>query len=495
LNFTPPEIAAAFYLASSPVLILGIAALIALMQGVFPKIGSVRACQTLLNVALAAAIAVTVTIVKSNANSYLGGSYSIESISLLGQTLILALALITSFLFGATHLKRAFFRGEITSLFLMIVLGMLVLVSANELISLFIGLELASIGLYALVGYIKPSRKSLEGAVKYFVLGSFATGFLLFGFALLYAATGSMVISEIVAFLPNAPGHPWVKLGALLTMVGLGFKFALAPFHLWAPDAYEAAPTGITGFMATSVKIMVVVVMLRFVAQGMPHLQGTWDAFFMFTAILSTIFGNLLALVQSSIKRMLAYSSVAHAGYMAIAVCAIGANANALPIAAMLFYLVAYAIISVGAFGVLMWLETAEHENLQIDDLAGLAKSHPWASFALAVFMFSFAGIPPTAGFMGKFFIFSSALNQGLYAVVLIGILGSVISLYYYLRVIVKMYMADRLPASAVTAPRRSWVVLGVTAASVGLTLYLGTIGPTKALKSMQKASKVLLSH
>jgi NADH-quinone oxidoreductase subunit N len=495
LEFVLPEMPLSFYYSAMPIFILALTAIVALMQSVFPRIGSVIACQTVCLGSLISSIAWVIVFVKGTQGNFLSGSYLIETLSVFGQIMILALALITALYFSATHLKDRFFRGEITSLYLMVVLGMLVLVSANEFISLFIGLELASIGLYALVGYIKPTRTSLEGAVKYFILGAFATGFLLFGLALLYAGTGSMVITDVIAFAPKVSDHYWIKLGAMFTMVGFGFKLALAPFHMWAPDAYEAAPTGITGFMATAVKVMVVIVMLRFVAQGLPVLMATWGPFFMFTAILSVTLGNILALVQSSVKRMLAYSSVAHAGYMAIAVCAISANSVSIPISAILFYLITYSAVSIGAFGVLMWLESEETDNLQVDDLSGLAQKHPWAAFALATFMFSFAGIPPTAGFMGKFFVFSAALNEGLYGLVIIGLVGAVISLYYYLRIIVKMYMVEPIAAGAQFASPRSWLVTGITALTLITILILGTVGPNRAMESMRKTALALRAN
>lgn len=478
---------------ASPVFILSFFALAALLQGVSKRFGNLYAVAVSLYLGLGGALAGTAyNLVNDLGGNFLTGSYSFEHLGGFGQVLILALALVTSILFQVTYQRTHFFRGEIISIFLMTVLGMIVMVSTNELITLFVGLELASIGLYALIGYIDPSRLSVEGAVKYLVLGSFASAFMLFGFALLYAATGSMVIQDIIRGIGVAGAHhPWVELGGMLTMVGLGFKLALAPFHMWAPDAYEAAPTGLTAFMATAVKVMVVVVMLRFLGDGMQTMVGVWGVFFMFAATASAIIGNMMALVQSSLKRMLAYSSVAHAGYMAIALCAIHGETRVLAASSVLFYLVVYSIVSMAAFGVIMWLETPERNNIQIDDLSGLATRHPWAAFALTASMFTFAGIPPTSGFMGKLFLFNAALLQGLYGLVVVGIIGAVIAVYYYLRVIVRVYMSSERKEVAPFIPEKSFAITLIVAVCLGLTILLGTVLPNRMmflLKSVPKA-------
>jgi NADH-quinone oxidoreductase subunit N len=210
----------------------------------------------------------------------------------------------------------------------------------------------------------------------------------------------------------------------------------------------------------------------------------------MFLAVLSMVIGNIMALVQTSLKRMLAYSSIAHSGYMAIAICAIAGTGAEFPVASILFYLVGYAIISIGAFAILMWLESEDNDNLLLDDLAGLARKHPWASFALATFLFSFAGMPPTVGFMAKFFVFNAAIVNKLYSLVIIGVIGSSISLYYYLRVIVKMYMEEPAKVVAQVAPRRSLVTTAVLAAAIILTVLLGTVLPGPALRSLVNASQ-----
>jgi NADH-quinone oxidoreductase subunit N len=348
--------------------------------------------------------------------------------------------------------------------------------------------------LYAIVGYLNPSRRSQEGAIKYFVLGSFAAALLLFGFGLLYVATGSLRLTEISQVLPKISDHPWVKVGVLFIVSGLGFKLALAPFHLWAPDTYEAAPTGVTALMATTVKAMIIIVTLRFFAGSLAQVYVVWLPAIMFLATVSMILGNIMALVQSSLKRMLAYSSIAHSGYMAIAICALGGSGGSFTVAAVLYYLVGYTIISLGAFSVLMWLESANNDNLMLDDITGLAKKHPWAAFALATFMFSFAGMPPTVGFIGKFFVFNAALNNQLYSLVVVGVVGSSISLFYYLRVIVRMYMAEPVKVAEPLAPSRSRIVTAILAVALIANLALGTALPEFVMKNMVTTSKEIVS-
>ncbi len=489
MNFSFPTLTREFYLAALPVLILCFGSIVAMLQAVFKSVGGVGSITVVMLGSLVAALAASIFLMPGVETFYLEGAYLAGALSQFGQISILVISIVVCLLFRETFLSKAFYRGEIAALFMMVVAGMLVMVSSEDLITLFVGLELSSIGLYALVGYLHPTRRSQEGAIKYFVLGSFAAALLLFGFGLLYAATGSMRMSTIVEALPKLADHHWVRLGIVFSLAGLGFKLALAPFHLWAPDTYEAAPTGITAFMATTVKVMILIVTMRLFASGLAPVYDAWATGLTFLAMVSMILGNIMAMVQSSLKRMLAYSSIAHSGYMAIAVCALGGQAGAFPVAAIMYYLIAYSVITLGAFAILMWLESEGNDNLLLDDLAGLAKTHPWASFGMTVLMFSFAGMPPTAGFMGKFFVFNAALSSQLYGLVLIGVIGSSISLFYYLRVIVKMYMSEPVKVAAPLSPLRSPIITGVIVVALALTILLGTVLPGPVMKSMGKAS------
>ena len=490
MNFPMPVFSTEFYLAAIPIFILLAGSMVALMQAVFKSISSSAMvyCTTL--VSLGTAFLVAVFLPQNGV--YLEGAFVAGNLALMGQLLILCTAIVVALLYRETWAGSKFFRGEIASLFLMVVASMLVLIASEDLITLFVSLEMASIGLYALVGYIIPSRRSQEGAIKYFVLGSFAAAVLLFGFALLYASIGSMRISEIVAALPRYADHNWVRLGGLLTLVGLAFKLALAPFHLWAPDAYEAAPTGITAFMATTVKVMILIVSLRLFGEGFSSLYKVWLPAMMFLAAISMILGNVMALVQNSLKRMFAYSSIAHSGYLAVAICALSGTTGGLPVSSILFYLFGYVIASLGVFAIIMWLENEEAENLSLDDISGLAKRHPWASFALAVFLFSFAGMPPTVGFFGKFFVFNAAIASQLYAIVIIGVIGSAISLFYYLRVIVRMYMTEPVTIAAPINPLSNKVVACLLGAALVSTLLFGTLLPSGLMERFQKTSSEL---
>ncbi len=478
MNFSFPTVTLDFYISALPVLILCLGAISAMLQSVFKKVGSETAVFGLQIVILIGALLAALLAPNSVETAYLSGNYLTGLITQFGQVTLLVIAIIISILFKDTWLKAKFFRGEISSLYQMVISGMLVMVSSEDLITMFVGLELSSIGLYAILGYTDPTRKSQEGAIKYFVLGSFATALLMFGFGLLYSATGTMRLSEIVELVPKMADHNWVQLGALFAMVGLGFKLALAPFHLWAPDAYEAAPTGITALMATSVKVMIILVAMRIFGGGLSSIYEVWMPALMFLAVISMIAGNVMALVQNSLKRMLAYSSIAHSGYMAVAICAIGNLGGEFPYAAVLFYLIGYAIISIGSFGILMWLENDQNDNITLDNLSGMASKHPKACFALAVFMFAFAGMPPTVGFISKFFVFNAALKANLVSLVVIGIIGSSISLYYYLRVIVRMFMSEPVKVAAPLAPKNSIIVSLVVGVAVILVVLLGTVLP-----------------
>lgn len=476
-----------FYIAAAPFFIISLASLVTVL---FPSFNGKNQTPlyifTLLTL-LGAFFALASHTVR---DSFWNGAFVVDNLSLLSQGLIVGTGLILTILFKETSLSDRFFTCESVSLFLLTMLGMMVMVSSSELVTLFVGLELSSIGIYVLVGYVYPNRSSLEGAMKYLVLGSFASAFLLFGFALMYAASGTMNLSELGQKL-ELSNSIWVQLGALFTLVGLGFKLALVPFHMWAPDAYEAAPTGITALMATSVKVMILVLALR-LSQGIGLYSDQWFPVLFILASLSMIVGNVLALVQSSLKRMLAYSSIAHSGYMAIVLCAMGGSSE-LAYQAIIFYLIAYTLTTILAFGTLMWLEDTTRQNLQLSDLRGLVKKHPWAAFSLSAAMFSFSGMPPTVGFFAKFFVFNAALRESMYVLVLMGVVGSVISLYYYLRVIVTMYMQKATDSDFSLFPRRSIptsLILGGTCLAI---FVFGTLLPEQVLVSLKPIAENLV--
>ncbi len=337
-------------------------------------------------------------------------------------------------------------HGEYYSLILFATVGMMLMAGGADLIVIFLGLELMSISLYVLAGYTRKRLISNEASLKYFLLGSFATGFLLYGIALLYGATGTTSLKGIAGFISEVSfGSPILIMGMVLLLVGFGFKIASVPFHMWTPDVYEGAPTPITAFMSAGPKAAAFAAFARVFFEGLPSLQGVWVDLIWILAALTMTVGNVIALVQNNIKRMLAYSSIAHAGYVLVAFV----SANELGIGGILYYMLAYTFMNIGAFGIIIVVGGKGEERVNVDDYTGLAYRHPVAAAAMSLFLFSLAGIPPTAGFMGKFYIFSAAVKSGYVGLAIIGVINSVVSVYYYLRITVAMYMKKPEPASA----------------------------------------------
>jgi NADH-quinone oxidoreductase subunit N len=341
-------------------------------------------------------------------------------------------------------------HGEYYALILFATLGMMVMASGAELITVFLGVELMSVSLYVLGGYTRGRMISNESALKYFLLGSFAAGFLLYGVALIYGATGTTDIKAISRVVASAGFQsPTLVIGMALLVVGFGFKAALVPFHMWAPDVYEGAPAPVTAFMSAGPKAAAFAALARIFLGGLPTLQGEWTPVIWVMAALTMSVGNIIALVQENIKRMLAYSSIAHAGYVLVAFLAAGE----LGISSILYYMLAYTFMNIGAFALITVLGGKGEKRVLIRDYRGLGYRHPWAAVAMSLFLFSLAGIPPTGGFMGKFYIFSAAVKEGYIGLAVIGVLNSVVSVYYYLRVTVAMYMEGPAASGEGEAP------------------------------------------
>ena len=339
-------------------------------------------------------------------------------------------------------------RGEYYALVLLSASGMLLMVAAADLIMVFIGLEVMSIAIYVLAGWTRERPKAMEASLKYFLLGAFSSAILLYGVALVYGTTGSTSLTEIAVWLGNHPkltGHPLFLIGVMLILVGFGFKVAAVPFHMWTPDVYEGAPTAVTGFMAVGVKATAFAAFLRVFFTsfgGEAALQQVgWGKALVWLAILTMVVANLVALRQDNIKRMLAYSSIAHAGYLLAGVVAAVNGQLEAGISAVLYYLLVYVFMNLGAFGVIIYLEKKNEGNLDLKDYAGVARKHPMLGLAMAIFIFSLAGIPPTAGFFGKFYLVRSIMDAGQLGLAIVLVLNSVVSVYYYLRVLVYMFM------------------------------------------------------
>jgi NADH-quinone oxidoreductase subunit N len=356
-------------------------------------------------------------------------------------------------------------RGEYYTLLLFSLTGMLLMAQAADLIIVFLALELLSIPLYVLAAFNRAKADSEEAGLKYFLLGAFSTGFVVYGIALVFGATGTTSLESIqAAWVARLVNGPLALAGAALILVGFGFKVAAVPFHMWTPDVYQGAPSAVTAFMSSGAKIAGFAALLRVFATAFAWLGSSMTDVLWAMAALTMIVGNVVAIAQTNIKRLLAYSSIAHAGYILMAFVPFG-NPDVLPvsIAAGLFYLVSYAVTNFGAWGVVIALEKAEGKGLEIADYAGLGRKYPLLAAAMTVFMLSLIGLPPTLGLIGKVYLFRAVIEGGFFGLAVIGVLTSLVSAYYYLRVVVVMYMREGDP-SIVSEP---WLNLTTGLAAV----------------------------
>lgn len=344
--------------------------------------------------------------------------------------------------------RRKIGRGEYYILLLFATSGMMLMAQAGDLIVVFLALELLSIPLYILSGFARPEAESEESAMKYFLLGAFASSFVVYGIALVYGATETTnVLGVLAATQMGIANTGLLIVGALLILVGLGFKVAAVPFHMWMPDVYQGAPSSVTAFMSVGAKAGGFAALLRIFTAAFPIIGATWAPIVIGISVLTMLWGNVAAIAQTNIKRMLAYSSIAHAGYILMALPAaaeVGLARDA--VSASLFYILTYAVSNLGAWGVVLSLEKSEGKGLSIEDYAGLGAKKPGLALAMALFMLSLIGLPPTAGFIGKFYIFRSVIDAGLIGLALVGVITSLISAYYYLRVVIVMYMHEGEP-------------------------------------------------
>jgi NADH-quinone oxidoreductase subunit N len=389
--------------------------------------------------------------------AHFSGMLVLDRMSLYLDGAFVTAALLT-LLFAPPFLREQGFEfGEFYALVLFCTAGMMMVGHATHMVSLLIGIETMSLAAYVLTGSWRRSLRSSEAAMKYFLMGAFATSFLVYGMALVYGMTGGeLSYAGIAAKTGDASKAPLFYLGEYFILIALGFKVAAVPFHMWAPDAYEGAPTPVTGFMAAGVKAAAFggIVRLLDSAFSSPLLVYDftgWASILSVLAVLTMTLGNLAAVRQENVKRMLAYSSVAHAGYLLIGVVAAGLGvASARP--AVLFYLVTYTFTTLGSFGVVAWIGNRNDERLYIDDWAGVASARPAVGLAMTIFMLSLGGVPPTGGFFAKFYVFRAAMESPqLYWLVVAGVLNSVVSIYYYLRVVVAMYFRDSVRPLAPT--------------------------------------------
>jgi NADH-quinone oxidoreductase subunit N len=357
--------------------------------------------------------------------------------------------------------------GEYYFLILCSTLGMMIMASGIDLITSFIGLETMAVSFYILAGFIKPNQRSNEAAVKYFLLGAFSLGILLYGMSLLYGLSGATSFHAMASVFTGRPRDPLLVLAVILVVAGMGFKIAAVPFHMWAPDVYEGAPTPVTAFLSVGSKAASFAMLLRLFVEALPSMTSDWQLLFEVLSVVTMTVGNLAALTQTNLKRLLAYSSIAHAGYLLMGVVA----GTARGYAAMMIYLLIYAFMQLGAFAVIIMLRRRDVVGDELKDLSGLHFRHPLAAFAMLLFMLSLGGIPPTAGFMGKFWLFGAAIEAGYVTLAVIGVLNSAVSLYYYVRIVVFMYVKTETSGSEPTA---SPALAFALALAVAATLVLG---------------------
>jgi NADH-quinone oxidoreductase subunit N len=399
--------------------------------------------------------------------SFLNDMMRMDNYAIAFSIVCMAGALLTILFFHFFHSEDEPHYAEAVSLMLFAVAGCVVMVSFTNLLMLFLGIEILSLSLYVLAGLRKKDLLSNEASLKYFLMGAFSTGFLLFGIALLYGTTGSFSTTQIAYQLGMAGMNGMAAMGLLLLMIGLLFKVAAVPFQFWAPDVYQGAPTIITGFMATVGKVAAFAAFLRLFQLCFAPSKEGYQLVIGAVAAITMLAGNIIAIYQSSMKRMLAYSSIAHAGYMLIAVMTLNASSNS----SILFYSVAYSLASLSSFVIVMGVQQNRTHD-RAEDFNGLGKTNPWIAFALAVSMLSLSGIPATAGFFGKFYVFSSAVSDGFIWLIAVAVISSFISVYYYLRPVIAAY-SKPTHEPAMVMPRGTSTLLVILAL---LTIALGML-------------------
>ena len=431
-----------------PLLILTVWACVLLLVDLF--IPKTRKGITALLSALGLAVTLGYTLAQiGNEVTGFNGMVTLDGFSIFVNSLLLISGLLGVALAYGYVKRMGIERGEYYTLLLFSVVGMMLMAQATDLIIVFLALELLSIPLYVLAAFTRDKTESEEAGLKYFLLGAFSSGFLVYGIALIFGATHTTNIFAIVTAASSSTGSLLLTIGAALLLIGFGFKVAAVPFHMWTPDVYQGAPTAVTAFMSSGAKIAGFAALLRVFATAFPSIAADMTDVFWVISAATMIVGNVVAIAQTDIKRLLAYSSIAHAGYILMAFVPYGNDkVVATSVAAGLFYLVAYVFTNFGAWGVVIALEKKEGKGLALDDYAGLAKKHPALAAAMAIFMLSLIGLPPTIGLIGKLYLFRAVIDAGFVWLAIIGVLTSLVSAFYYLRVVVIMYMKDGEPAT-----------------------------------------------
>jgi len=464
-------------------LFLAVAAMALLMLGVFRGEGSARSVSGFAVLALIVAAGIVMTGSSETVTTF-GGSFIADPfakfmkiVSLLGAAMILVIS-------GPYLQAEKMDRFEYPVLILLATLGMCLMISANDMIALYMGLELQSLALYVIAAFKRNSQRSTEAGLKYFVLGALSSGMYLYGASMLYGFTGSVSFEAIAASTAAADVSGGVIIGLVFVSAALAFKISAVPFHMWTPDVYEGAPTPVTAFFAAAPKAAGVALVVRVMIEAFGTMGPQWQQIMIVVSILSMALGAFAAIGQSNIKRLMAYSSIGHMGYALVGLAAGTADG----VTGVLVYMAIYVIMNGGVWVCILSMRRSDGMVENIDDLAGLAKNNPAMAFALAVLMFSLAGIPPLAGFFGKFYVFMAALNAGLVTLAVIGLLTSVVGAFYYIRIVKVMYMDE--PADAFDAPQSGamrLVLLGSTAFTI-----LFVVAPSALVEVAGKAAASL---
>jgi NADH-quinone oxidoreductase subunit N len=461
----PPGISASDFYYILPELVLTAGALVLLVADVLLPRGS-KALPALTLAVLGATLVSLVPFAGTHVE-VAHGLIAVDSFALFFKVVFLGAAALTV-LMSVHYLEiEGASPGEYYFLILCATLGMMIMAGGIDLVTSFIGLETMAVSFYILAGFIKPNQRSNEAAVKYFLLGAFSLGILLYGMSLMYGLSGTTNLRTIATALVGQDRDPRLVLAVILLVAGMGFKIAAVPFHMWAPDVYEGAPTPVTAFLSVGSKAASFAMLLRIFLEGLPSMSADWRLLFEALSIVTMTVGNLAALTQTNVKRMLAYSSIAHAGYLLMGVVA----GTPRGVTAMLIYLLVYAFMQLGAFMVIVMMRRKDVVGDELKDFAGLYLRHPTAAFAMLLFMLSLGGIPPTAGFMGKFWLFGAAIDAGYVWLALIGVLNSAVSLYYYVRLVVFMYLKQPVGGSEPQATPAVALALGL---AVVATLLFG---------------------
>ncbi|MFC2075492.1 NADH-quinone oxidoreductase subunit N [candidate division KSB1 bacterium] len=471
-----------------PEILLAIAAMTVLLVGAFWSRGGQTAAYLLSQAAIVAAAVITI-LAGGGVVTAFGDMVLVDRFSLILRLILLLAA------FLACQVARGYLRREEVSadyyvLLLLATVGMMLMVTANNLLVLFLGIEVLSFSFYILNGFLRRELAAGEAALKYFILGAFATAFLVFGLTFTFGGVGSLSFRDIALAMGRGAGGsaPLILVGLGFLIIGLGFKVAAVPFHMWAPDVYQGAPTSVTAFLSTGSKAAGLAALFRMLMFAYDWMADDWRVVIAVLSILSMVWGNFAAVAQTNLKRMLAYSSIAHSAYVLLALVSF----NDTGLSALFFYLTAYTVMTLGAFAILALTGIGGTTGPNLEDVSGLAWRHPWIALSFSVFLFSLAGVPPTAGFMGKYLIFSSIIRAGYPGLAVVAILTAVVSVYYYLRVTVQMYMREAPESGGVELDRLNIYSSTAIILAALAVIYLGVF-PGRLLNFLMEAAGALL--